>query len=426
MIAVTPSRVQKDIAAVCALSQFNEHIRSHFLDEPDLSGEAGRVGAASYIAARGHLAEPLQWKVFSHCASVTRLYALYEGFVYELISEWLKMVPALYGAYEQLPEPILKNHRAGVGALLQKLGQGARTEHLTELSIVKALYLGRSGDRNFELVADAFFIDLRNLRHGELCTLFSKVSIENLGSWLDGHSELKSLCEGTTVLARLNELVDYRNEASHAKEEIDETLGVAAFKQIADFVQALCAALQQFVALRHMDVLQQSGRLERLGTVTEFFEVPDAAILQASGAFSLAPGDVIVAVGTHRYMDARVVSLQENDNDVISIKAVADAEIGLRSEPSLAKGLHVFRVLPRAAREDEAAVPPAEPAAPAGLQIDATAEAPELAPPAPAPVVAETPPAAAQASVPPAADQAERAPKMPWWQRLVNWKGKEG
>lgn len=400
MFAVTPDRVRKDIAAVRALSQFNEQIRSHFSDEKDLSGEAQKLGATSYIEARRYIAEPLQWKVFSHCASVTRLYALYEGFVYELISAWLKMVPALYGSYERLPDVIIKQHRVGVGVLLQKWGAGARTEHLTELSIVQALYLARSGDKNFELIADAFFIDLRNLRHQELCSLFTRVSIENLGNWLEGHSELKALCDaaGTTVAGRLNELVEYRNEASHARDEIDETLGVTAFEQIAEFIQALCAALQQFVALRNIDLLQQSGRLEPLGAVTEYFRKPDAAILTTAGAITLAINDEIVGLGTHKYIDARILTLQDHGEDVAAISTMAGAEIGLRSEPSLAKGLHVFRVLPPKAEE----VPEANAVAPAAL-----------------PQVADKTPDI------PGGPQPERSgAKAPWWKKLADWLGK--
>src|SRR5262245_32532837 len=136
MIGVSPEEVRQEIAAIRALSQFNDHIRTHFLDEADLSNFAVNVGATSYTAARSHVTDSLQWRIFAHCASVTRLYALYEGFVYELVSAWLKLVPSLYASYSELPDAIVNQHRVGVGTLLQKLGGGPRTAELSELSIV--------------------------------------------------------------------------------------------------------------------------------------------------------------------------------------------------------------------------------------------------------------------------------------------------
>jgi hypothetical protein len=372
MIAVTPERVLRDIAAVCALSQFNDHIRSHVLEEADLSQAAAEAGATKYIEARSYVAEPVQWRIFSHCASVTRLYALYEAFIYELISDWLKIVPSLYPSYARMPEALINQHRVGVGILLQKFGGGFRNQGLSELGIVEPLYSALSGQDRFSLISDAFFIDLRNLRHDELCSLFRRVSLDNLSGWLDGHTELQAMCDaaGTTVMGRLKELVDFRNDASHARQEIDETLGVSAFQQIAEFIQLLCRALHEFATTRYFDVLEEADRLELLGRVTEYLPRCDAAILTMSGTAQVSVGDAVIARGSRTAIATRIVSLQDQGQDVETISADGGYELGLRLQPTVARvGVNVYRVRPAlvegdgevSAAGDVGAVPAAAP-----------------------------------------------------------------
>jgi len=145
MLVVTPEKVLRDISSICQLSRFNEHIRSHIVDEADLSEAATRLGAEQYIAARKNTAEPLAWKVFSHCASVTRLYALYEGYVYELLSDLVNAFPDIYQKAGDLPEPVLKNYRTGIGSLLQKYGDGYVNAELNELQLATSLQKVLSG-----------------------------------------------------------------------------------------------------------------------------------------------------------------------------------------------------------------------------------------------------------------------------------------
>lgn len=350
MIGITPDKVQRDIAAICALSQFNDHIRSHVLEETDLSAAATQAGAAKYIEARAFVAEPIQWKIFSHCASVTRLYAIYESFVYDLLSSWLNILPSIYDSYSRLPETIAKNHRVGVGSLLQKFGGGTRTEALTELSIVQPLFSGLSGQKDFALIPDAFFIDSKNLRYEELCGLFAKVSLSDLGSWLTRHKELHALCDaaGTTISGRLKELVDFRNEASHARQDIDETLGVSTFREMADFVQVLCVALYQFVNVRHVDSLQELGRLELLGRITEYLPRIQAAILTTQAKVRVTVGDEVIVRGGLKCFVEKIIDMQDSGQHIETIEANSGYELGLKfNQANGTKGAFIFRLRPR-------------------------------------------------------------------------------
>src|SRR5262245_54767141 len=72
-----------------------------------------------------------EWRLYDHCAAVTRLYAIYEQFVTAAVGLWLSQLPDLYGPYGSLPESVRNAHRMGTGDILIHHG-GDRYAHLTE------------------------------------------------------------------------------------------------------------------------------------------------------------------------------------------------------------------------------------------------------------------------------------------------------
>src|SRR5262245_6294109 len=61
-----------------------------------------------------------EWRVYDHCAVLTRLYAIYESFVEELLSDVLTILPTLF-TYIELGDGFQKEHRNGIAYLLQKI-----------------------------------------------------------------------------------------------------------------------------------------------------------------------------------------------------------------------------------------------------------------------------------------------------------------
>ncbi|HEY9799604.1 MAG TPA: MAE_28990/MAE_18760 family HEPN-like nuclease [Leptolyngbyaceae cyanobacterium] len=106
-----------------------------------------------------------EWRIYEHCAAVTRLYAIYENFVEELISNWLIILPDLYPQYSDLEETIRENHQEGVGKLLIELKKKkSRYEHLSPEKVMQGLFYGTTGEKKYELLPDAFLIQEQNLR----------------------------------------------------------------------------------------------------------------------------------------------------------------------------------------------------------------------------------------------------------------------
>src|SRR5437868_2917329 len=81
----------------------------------------------------------LDWQIYDHCAALTRLYAAYERYVGELVSEYVRLLPKIYVKYSELPPEITNQHRVGVGQILLKIGEKGPYKNLEEQVVVREL-----------------------------------------------------------------------------------------------------------------------------------------------------------------------------------------------------------------------------------------------------------------------------------------------
>ena len=123
--------------------------------------------------------DKLDWQVYDHCAALTRLYAVFEQYVGELVDEYVRLLPQLYAKYTDLPECITNQHRVGIGTILLKIGDKGPYKELEEQAIVRELAVGLSGATEYKLLSNAFFIERQNLRFDILCKLFRSLDFED-------------------------------------------------------------------------------------------------------------------------------------------------------------------------------------------------------------------------------------------------------
>jgi MAE_28990/MAE_18760-like HEPN len=300
------------------------------------------------------IAPPLtEWRIYDHCSVVTRLYALYENFVEDLIKDWLVSLPEICSSYFDLEPSIQKTHRDGVGYLLQKKHQ-KRYEHLTVSQVVKGLFDGISSVENsqcdkYELLADAFLIYEQNLRKDSLEKLFKGAGIQNTWSWVDNHREIKQYIQEVrgnenSAENELEQFIEYRNEAAHGT-PVDQLLGSNNLLNLCIFVEGLCRALTELVTYRIIQGKLSIGGIKKIGIVTEWYDKPKAAVakLYKESNFSIGDSVYLVSESRSQCCSAKIKSIQVNDEAQISIRVEEDEqEIGLKFDISAKKDFELF------------------------------------------------------------------------------------
>ncbi|MBW4620671.1 MAG: hypothetical protein KME17_15115 [Cyanosarcina radialis HA8281-LM2] len=347
MFANLLKTVSTNINAVRAIISINDRLRSILLGKSDLEKERLEQNNDVIALFEERIPSEREWQVYDRSAAVTRLYAIYEHFVEQLISEWLRLLPEIVSEYSDLADKIQNTHREGIGRLLLDLNKN-RFQHLSIEKVVQGLVSGVSGTKQYELLPEAFLLHEQNLRKEMLEKLLADAGIENAWKSIVNHRSIKEFVEEVrgsqnTAEGELKQLVDYRNEAAHGL--VDEILGTQELLDLCDFIEALCQALVELVSCQIILKKEQVGQVKQIGKITEWFKQPRAAIAKVK-EITLAEGDNLWLVSeSYCYCQmAKIQSLQINGIHKQRENITFETEIGLKFDIDVRKGLNVYAV----------------------------------------------------------------------------------
>lgn len=287
-----------------------------------------------------------EWRVYDHCSAVTRLYAIYENFVENLISHWLRLLPELFPQYFDLEERIRNTHQIGVGRLLLELKKNRYT-HLSIEEVIRGLSRGVAGEAEYDLLPDAFLFHEQNLRKQPLENLFADAGIPNAWTWVDRHRAVKNFVEEVrgsqnTAEGELNELISYRNDAAHGA-PIDNFLGSSALLELCDFVEALCEALAELVTYQVIERKKSIGQAREIGQITQWFKKHQAGVAKVEET-ALSVGDrlFLVSKGSFCCQLANIQSIRINDVPLEKLQTITGMEVGLKFDVEAREGLRLY------------------------------------------------------------------------------------
>lgn len=286
------------------------------------------------------------WRVYDHCSAVTRLYAIYENFVENLISHWLGLLPGLFPRYSDLEEKIRNTHQMGVGRLLLELKKN-RYEHLSPEEVVRGLFRGVTGEAEYDLLPDAFLFHEQNLRRETLEKLLADAGIPNAWSWVNKHRSIKNFVEEVrgsqnTAEGELNELISYRNDAAHGA-PIDDFLGSSALLELCDFVEALCQALAELVTYQVIERKKSIGQAREIGQITQWFKQHGAGVAKVEETtLSLGGRIFLVSEGSSCCRLAAIESIRINDISKEEVQTTPGMEVGLKFNVEARKGFRLY------------------------------------------------------------------------------------
>ena len=216
-----------------------------------------------------------EWLVYDRCAVVTRLYAIYERFVEDLIAEWLELLPDIVTEYSDLEKSIKDTHQIGVGRLLLDLKK-KRFEHLSINEVIQGLFKGVTAQGKYKLIPDAFLLHEQNLRTEVLEKLFDDAGISNAWDWVKKHRTVKQFVEEVlgsqdTAKGELNKLITYRNDAAHGA-IVDDTVGTKELLEFDEFVEALCKSLAELVTFKIIERQTLIGKAREIGNIRQWLD----------------------------------------------------------------------------------------------------------------------------------------------------------
>ncbi len=344
MFPLPAAKLKEEVATICTCARLNAEFRRLRYSPTDAS-LLPKVCPYEQVVVPGRA----EWGVYDHCSGITRLYAVYERFIADLATAWLKLVPSLFSSYSSLPEPLRKQHIRGVARVLPKLDE-RRYRHLTGQQVMEGLYRGQKNNGEYELLYELFAITERNLRLDALTELFARVAIPGIQVWLAHHGELQAFMATVyggqeTVDSKLNALVSYRNDAAHG-EDIDQVLGLNEFINLAAFVEKLCAAVAECAFHRVCRCQAANACARVLGKVTEVFAVPGATVT-VMDVGSMTVGQELIMINDTSCRPMTIQSLQLNGTTIQSIAVTMPTEVGVKFDFLPPKGSELLVVQPK-------------------------------------------------------------------------------
>jgi hypothetical protein len=341
-----------DISTVRALIQTNERLREIVFGNGSVTRQESDEDTELSVLIKG-VPGTSEWRVYDHCAVVTRLYAIYERFVENLVTDWVRLLPSIFPRYVDLEETIQNSHRAGVGRLLCDLKKN-RFEHLSIDQVVRGLFRGVTGEEEYALLPDAFLLHEQNLRKGVLEQLFAGAGIQNAWGWVEKHRAVKRFVEEVranenTAEGELKELIDYRNEAAHGA-VIDNFLSSNALLELCDFVETLCQALAELVTYKVVDRQKSIGQAKEIGQITRWFPACKATRAKIKQTTLLIGTNLFLIKEASSYcqlVTIESIQMEEGGVWVEKEQVVINSEekvVGLKFDAEAREGLRLYMV----------------------------------------------------------------------------------
>lgn len=218
----------------------------------DLLAKSNDPNVKAYLSIR---------RRFDYSALIVALYASFETFIEDILTEYVKIV-AKQGSYEALPPKLTSKHLRKSAELLArgKIDQ-IRYPGVTPLQLTKNLFYCLSGSAPYNLNHIAVAAHDRNIRYDELGSLLSLVDLSRddmRRAWplIDWYCEDQNVIgerpdsvPAMVIQQRLDDLVERRNDVAHRGGNPPNRLGAEEMRSLVDFVLALsCSIFVLFVS----------------------------------------------------------------------------------------------------------------------------------------------------------------------------------
>ncbi len=321
---------------------FSANLRAQ-VGAPELECANGNAKCFDVRRIMGEASDTTNWRVIDHCAAVTRSYALFESFVMEVLREYLAFLSGAYKMSAFGPDFAIRYTR-GIGKILQDQHKH-RYRNLNIATVITGVSEALGDKDGYHIQAEALLRTEQNLRMAELHRLFNDCGLTGLESWVGSHAAVQAFFAqqarlSDTASSELKQIVDYRNEAAHG--DVDDVLGPDVLIEFTYFFEAMCRSLLDVV---QYDTIRRAKELNRATVVGRISErLRDDIVVAKVANATLTVGDKLYVFKKGLTMVAEVRSIQLDDEDVETVTAIAEIEVGLRLGVRAREGCELLRL----------------------------------------------------------------------------------
>lgn len=268
------------------------------------------------------------WRVLDHCTTVLRAYALFEGFVLQVLREYITFLEQSY-TLSELGVDFVGKYTRGIGQILLDHDK-ARYAKIDVPALLGEATHALSNSHPYQIRPEALLRAEQNLRMSELQRLFAHCGLTGIEGWVSGHKSVKTFFAtqsrlSDTADSELKQIVEYRNEAAHG--DVDQVLGVDVLIEVTEFFEALLTSVTDFVQHDTITRAKALGRAQVVGTILERYH-DDIVVAKVANA-SIRVGDRLYLFGRRLTNIAEIKSIQVDGISADEVHVEADQEIGL-------------------------------------------------------------------------------------------------
>jgi hypothetical protein len=304
----------------------------------------------------------LDWQLYDYCASLTRLYAIFDSFLDEVIGDYLSVLPEIFDEYSKLPESLLRQHRLGVAQILSKLSKEGHYRHLSETDVITLIFQGLSGSKPYKLLVDAFFIDPQNYRLAVLVRLLSSLGISGAREKLIKHPRMvdfrnRERDEDYALEAELSDFVERRNEAAHS--EVNSTVSSELINKFADLVKVLCVVIGDLLDQEIAQMRVQCQKSARIGSIYKIYKKRTVGLVRIEAISRLTERDELLLVRKRKVIRTVPLEIQMNDIREQAVELSPGQTLGILFSTECNEGdeVHLLRQPPAPRDQTELFVP---------------------------------------------------------------------
>jgi len=280
---------------------------------------------------------------FDYAAFAVALYASFEKFIEGLIAAFAQLESRRL-EYSKLPEGLKKKHFSQTVKMLERgrIGEG-RYANLTPVNVVKNLFECLNGTMPYKLNDAAIVAHDQNLRVKEIDELFAAVGMEKVSNsvrqaddlvkWhcnLNGLRNAPKKVPAITIVNRLNDIVERRNEVAHRGGNPDNLPAPEAMSEDINFIENLARSLFGLVIGRYLK-LQHTESENRIALKLREgpFEKGTTIVVDAPSHRLFVGQPVFAIVESTGARWGRIQSLKDNNTDVEEVVPGANALNGI-------------------------------------------------------------------------------------------------